>query len=233
LRFLPDLRRNDGSFAPYATILNVREIYQLVRPKANHPVLWHPELNAGKLEIVSVRLLTAASAVNSRWVRGRLKFIPRKFIPRIYSPLPTRCPLPFSIAGAEIRQHGQRGFGRRCQIRYLNAFKPEIVSLNHRCHLCSGLSLASRGSYGSSSCPICLFLTSITIRPKCSWCGCHTCTSSIRTSTHSTNLLRISVSPSVNGAKTRSITLDMARTRMSMSLQRATTESRGLAALHS
>src|SRR5436853_41788 len=119
LRFLPDLRRNDGSFAPYATIL---------------------------------------------------------------------------IAGAEIRPHGQRGFGRRCQIRYLNAFKPEIVSLNHRCHLCSGLSLASRGSYGSSSCPICLFLTSVTIHPKCSWCGCHTFTSNTRTSTHSTNLLRISVS---------------------------------------
>src|SRR5271163_2218958 len=26
--------------------------------------------------------------------------------------------------------------------------------------------------------------------PKCSWCGCHTFTSSTRTSTHSTNLLR-------------------------------------------
>lgn len=65
------MRRNDGSFAPYATILNVREIYQLVRPKANHPVLWHPELNAGKLEIVSVRLLTAGFG-------GKLEMGPRK-----------------------------------------------------------------------------------------------------------------------------------------------------------
>ena len=148
-------------------------------------------------------------------------------------PLSRRVAPGFSIAGIEIRRHRQRGFGRRCHVRYLNGFRLEIVSLNHRCHLCSGLSLASRGSYGRTSCLICLFLTSITIHPKCSCCGCHTFTSSTRTSTHSTNLLRILVSPSVNGAKTRSITVDMARTRMSMSLQRATTESRGLAALHS
>lgn len=32
---------------PYATILNVREIYQLVRPKANRFVLWHPDLMLG------------------------------------------------------------------------------------------------------------------------------------------------------------------------------------------
>ena len=96
MRFLLDLRRNDGSFAPYATILNVREIYQLVRPKANHPVLWHPELNAGKLEIVSVRLLTAASAVNSRWSR-KIEIHSEKIYSEDLFPLPTRCTLPFQL----------------------------------------------------------------------------------------------------------------------------------------
>jgi hypothetical protein len=55
LRFPPDFGEA-MEVLPYATILNVREIYQLVRPNANHFVLWHPDFNAGKLEIVLVRL---------------------------------------------------------------------------------------------------------------------------------------------------------------------------------